>query len=558
MSTGGHTATPRAGLLAPLATPVFRRIWLASMFSNTGLLIQGVGAAWAMVRLSQNDPVMVTLVQTSLFLPITLLSMVSGALADAFDRRKVALAALAISLTCATGLAVLALAGVLNSHLLLIFSFGIGVGMAIFGPTWQAAVSEQVPANVLAQAVALNSISFNLARSFGPAVGGFVVAMGGAMAAFSLNALFYLPMIGVLLLWRERVWTPGRLPPEKTGRAIWSGLRFIAHAPPIRNVLICTFAIAVPGSSISALMPLVAHDVLRAGAQTYGVLLGAIGIGAIVGGGLTGMLRERFTAQRAATVCALIYGVCVIGLGLSDRLAVTLPLLVVAGTVWMLTITQFNIIVQLSAPRWVMGRALAAYQAIIAGGLALGSLLWGNVATLLGVAQAVMISGVAIMLVPLLFRRFRLPDAVVGDTAPVELGEVDVVLPLEGNSGPIAIEIEYDVDPDDAARFYQAILEVERIRVRNGGYDWWVARDMSNARLWTERFQCPTWHDYLRLRDRNTQTELDAMHAAMAFDTSEHGVTVRRWHVRPTEPGAWRDDPSGLAHPVVVPPTTAP
>nr|WP_087575646.1 MFS transporter [Sphingomonas sp. CDS-1] len=534
----------RPGLLAPLATPVFLRIWVASMFSNTGLLIQGVGAAWAMVRLSGNNPVMVTLVQTALFLPIMLLSMVAGAIADAMDKRKVALVALGISVACASALAGLAIADVLDAALLLLFSFGIGIGTAIFGPTWQAAVSEQVPPRVLAQAVALNSISFNLARSIGPAVGGAIVALGGTFAVFSINALFYLPMIAVLLLWRERSWTPGRLPPERTGRAVRSGLRFIAHSPPVRTVLIRAFAIAVPGSSVSALMPLIAHERLGAGAQTFGILLGAIGIGAIVGGTMVGYLRNRFAANSIAAVCSFVYGTCVMALAFIQSLALIMPVLMVAGTVWMVTITQFNIIAQLSAPRWVLGRVLAAYQAIIAGGLAFGSVLWGSIAHEMGVANAVLISGIAIFMVPLLFHRLRLTDVTDSHTPAVELGDLDVAVPLQGRSGPIAIEIEYDVNPESVVEFYHVMMEVERVRARNGAHDWFMARNISDERLWVERFQCPSWHDYLRLRDRNSQAEIDVMRQAIAFDRRPGGIVIRRWLVQPFGAVRWRQNPT--------------
>lgn len=532
----------RVHLLAPLAVPVFRRVWIASMFSNMGLLVQGVGAAWAMVQLSSNDPAMVALVQTALFVPVMLFSMAAGAFADAFDRRKVALVALSISLVCTACLVGITFADLLNSHLLLLLSFGIGTGISIFGPTWQAAVNEQVPKKVLAQAVALNSISFNIARSFGPAVGGFVVAIGGAVAAFTLNAVFYLPMIVVLLLWRNRVIFPSRLPAESTTRAVLSGIRFICYSPPIRTVLIRLFTVAVPGAAVAALMPLIANSLLSAGAQTYGILLGAMGFGAILGGVIVGSIRDQFRAEHIATICALIYGACVIALGLSRLLELSIALLVVAGTVWMLTMTQLNIIVQLSAPRWVLGRVLAAYQASVAGGLALGSWTWGHVAANWGVGNALIIAGLTLLAVPLLGLVIRLPDNITRDTTPVELGEVDVALPLTGVSGPIAIDIRYHVAPERARDFYLAMMNVEQVRVRNGAFDWFIARDIADTSVWIERFKCATWHDYLRLRDRNTQTDLDLMHFAMSFDSTSEGVLVHRWLVRPFGSVRWRED----------------
>ncbi|MGC2813237.1 MAG: MFS transporter, partial [Bradyrhizobium sp.] len=181
------------GLRAPLRHPVFRRIWFASLLSNLGLLIQGVGAAWAMTQMatSADD---VALVQTALMLPVMLISMPAGAIADMYDRRIVALVSLSISLSGATALSLLAGFHLITPHILLAFCFVVGSGMALFGPAWQSSVSEQVPSETLPAAVALNGISYNIARSFGPAIGGIVVATAGAVAAFAANAFLYIPL----------------------------------------------------------------------------------------------------------------------------------------------------------------------------------------------------------------------------------------------------------------------------------------------------------------------------------------------------------------------------
>src|SRR5271170_7048754 len=190
------------GIAAPLRYPTFRRIWLASVLSNLGLLIQGVGAAWAMTQMASSAD-QVALVQTALMLPIMLISMPAGAIADMYDRRIVALVSLSIALSGATGLSVLAWLGLVTPPILLAFCFIVGSGMALFGPAWQSSVSEQVPAETLPSAIALNGISYNIARSFGPAIGGIVVAAAGAVAAFAANAVLYLPLFTVLFLWNR-------------------------------------------------------------------------------------------------------------------------------------------------------------------------------------------------------------------------------------------------------------------------------------------------------------------------------------------------------------------
>ena len=240
---------------------------------------------------------MVALVQTSLMLPVALVSTPAGAIADMFDRRIVGLVALAIALVGSISLSALAWLGVVTPVLLLVSCFIIGSGMALFGPAWQASVSEQVPAEALPSAVALNGISYNIARSFGPAIGGVIVASAGAVAAFATNALLYLPLVIVLFLWR-RVKEPSRLPPERMARAVISGVRYIVHSPPIRIVLGRTLVTGIAGGSVSALMPIVARDLLHGGAQTYGVMLGAFGMGAVIGALNISTLRGRHEAAR--------------------------------------------------------------------------------------------------------------------------------------------------------------------------------------------------------------------------------------------------------------------
>src|SRR5665213_1866514 len=240
------------GVAGPLRHPAFRRIWLASLLSNLGLLIQAVGAAWAMTQMTSSAD-KVALVQTALMLPVMLISMPAGAIADMYDRRIVALVSLSISLAGATALSLLAGLHLITPTILLAFCFVVGSGMALFGPAWQSSVSEQVPTETLPSAVALNGISYNIARSFGPAIGGIIVASAGAVAAFAANAVLYIPLLIVLFLWR-RTTEPSRLPRERLNRAMVSGVRYIANSPSIRIVLARTLVTGIIGGSVSALM----------------------------------------------------------------------------------------------------------------------------------------------------------------------------------------------------------------------------------------------------------------------------------------------------------------
>jgi len=542
-------------IAAPLRHSVFRRIWLASLLSNLGLLIQGVGAAWAMTQMTASADE-VALVQTALMMPIMLISMPAGAIADMYDRRIVALISLSIALTGATTLAVLAWLGLVTPGILLAFCFIVGSGNALFGPAWQASVSEQVPIDTLPSAVALNGISYNIARSFGPAIGGIIVASAGAVAAFAANAILYVPLFVVLFLWR-RVTEPSRLPREQLRRAIISGVRYISNSPSVRIVLTRTLVTGIAGGSISALMPLVARDLLHGGAQTYGIMLGAFGMGAVIGALNIGEVRKRFSGEVSVRACALIMGVATAVVAISHEPVLTAAALVVAGSVWMLAVALFNIGVQLSAPRWVAGRSLAAFQASIAGGIAIGSWGWGHLTDAVGVETALLVSGAAMFLSPLLGLWITMPPVGGRNEAADLLADPEVKLALTGRSGPLVVEIEYRVDQDNARSFHGLMQEVQLSRQRNGAYGWSIARDIADPEIWIERYHCPTWLDYLRQRNRSTQADRALHQRAMAFHVGPDPVHVRRMLERPLGSVRWKEDSPDRAAAEVLPASTA-
>lgn len=529
------------GITAPLRYPVFRNIWLASLLSNFGILILGVGAAWAMTQLSPRAD-MVALVQTALMLPIMFAALPAGAIADMYDRRIVALIALLLSLAGASGLTALGLMDVVTPHILLAFCFIIGFGMALMGPAWQASVGEQVPAETLPSAIALNSISYNIARSFGPAIGGVIVAAVGAVGAFAVNAIFYLPILTVLYRW-QRMQESSRLPPERIGRAIISGVRYVIHSPAIRVVLIRTILTGVAGSSISALMPLVARDLLGGNASVYGVMLGAFGVGAVAGALGVGRLRNRMRNETIIRLALIVFGGATAIVAASHWHLVTGFALLVAGACWMISITIFNIGVQLPAPRWVTGRALASFQASIAGGIALGSWVWGYAATIGGVTTALVLSAGAIALSSLLGLTHPVPDQnpLAGDRED-QISDPEIALAITSRSGPIVIELEYKVDPASAREFYTAMQEVQLVRQRNGGYGWSIARNLGDPSIWTERFHCPTWLDYLHMRNRRTRVDQLLLEKADALHIGPEPIRIERRLERPFGSVRWKEE----------------
>lgn len=543
MATSADTPSEaRTGAFAPLREKTFRTIWTASLFSNFGQLILGVGAAWEMTRLSNNSPSMVALVQTAMMVPLMLVALPAGAVADMFDRRKIALTGLGFSALSAAVLTTLAVMGLTTPWVLLGFCVLIGGGVALYSPSWQASIGEQVSPQNLPAAIALGTISYNIARSFGPALGGLVVLLFGAQAAFGINAAFYIPLWVAFFFW-TRQHTPSRLPPERIDRAIISGARYALHAPPVRTALVRAFAFGLASATASALAPLVAKEMPNGDASTFGILLGATGVGAVVGALFVSDIRERIGSENAVRIFALGTGASLIGIGFSHSLILTCAAFFVIGACNILTVALINVSVQMSAPRWVTARALSLYTSAITAGIGIGAWAWGEIATHTSVGIAFMASGGAVAATALLGRLFPLASDEEVDTSSVDIGyEPEVALGLTMRSGPVVVEVEYDVDPDQAREFYDVMVRLQRARNRIGAFDWSISRDIANPAVWVERYHCPTWGDYLRMRDRYTQTEFELQELADSYNRTGHGHRVRRRLERPFGSVRWKAD----------------
>lgn len=539
-------ATP-GGMFAPLRQRTFRTIWTASLLANFGQLILGVGAAWEMTRLTPSAS-MVAFVQTALMLPLMLVAVPAGAMADMFDRRKIAMAGLGISMVAASVLTALAFFDLTSPWVILGFCALIGAGVAIYAPAWQASTGEQVEPAQLPAAVALGTISYNVARSFGPALGGLIVLAAGAQAAFAMNALFYLPLFLAFFFWKRRH-VPSRLPPERLDRAIVSGARYIRHSGSIRTVLFRAFMFGLAGATATALAPLIARDLLGGDASVYGMLLGASGVGAVIGALLISWFRDRLGTEKATRLLSVVGGLSLVMAGLSHALPLTCLALAFGGGANILTIALFNISVQMAAPRWVTARALSLFSSALTGGIAIGAAGWGVIASGTSVELAMVASGIAMLAMPLLAMLFPLPQAAQADVELVEPAfQPEVGMALTLRSGPVVIEIDYEVDPAQARDFYAAMLKVQRTRLRNGGFNWTISRDIADPALWTERYQCPTWGDYLRMRDRYSQTDIGLHEDARAFIRIGGELRIRRKLERPFGSVRWKADSPDPQH----------
>ncbi|GGF22551.1 MFS transporter [Youhaiella tibetensis] len=524
----------RMSPLLPLQHPTFRNMWTANLASGFGALIQGVGAAWLMTSIS-NSVDMVALVQASTSLPIMLFSMVGGAIADSFHRRKVMLAAQSFMLIVSATLMAFTYFGLITPWLLLAFTFLIGCGAAINNPSWQASVGDLVPRTDLPGAVALNSIGFNLSRSVGPAVGGVIVAAAGAAAAFAVNTVSYLPVLLVLFLWKPNV-VDNPLPRESIGPAIASGFRYVAMSPGIGKVLLRSFVFGFSAIVILALLPVVSANLPGGGPLIYGLLLGAFGLGAVGGALLAAPLQERLGGEMLVRASFLGFAICagITALGISPWL--TGAGLLLGGACWVLALSLFNVSVQLASPRWVVGRALSFYQTATFGGMALGSWIWGVAAENYGLPIALGTAAVAMLVGIALGFRFPLPPRVVMDLAPLNRFQVPhLEIDLEPRSGPIVVEITYIIRTEDIPVFLNTMTERRRIRRRDGARHWALLRDLAQPDRWVETYQSPTWTDYVRHNLRLTKADAEVSERLRALHAGEEPPAVRRYVERPTD-----------------------
>ncbi|WP_099867803.1 MFS transporter [Pararhizobium haloflavum] len=492
--------------IAPLKHPTFRAIWMASMASNFGGLIQTVGAAWLMTQLAQSDE-MVALVQSSTTLPIVLFALLSGAVADSFSRRHVMLLAQSFMLVVAALLTLTAYLDLLTPWSLLTFTFLIGCGMAMNNPSWQASVGDMVPRDDLPAAVTLNSMGFNLSRSVGPAIGGAIVAAAGAAAAFAINALSYLGLIFVLIRWKPGL-PESRLPREGLGSAMVAGLRYLIMSPNIETVMLRSAIFGLTASSVMALLPLIARDLLGGGPTLYGLLLGAFGFGAVCTALSNARLRRLFAGETLVRIAFCAFAVCAFIAATSPWQIVTVLALTLGGAAWVMALSLFNTTVQLSTPRWVVGRLLALYQMATFSGMALGSWIWGIVAESHGADVALLVAGGLMLAGAALGLLLPLPAPPKLKLDPLNRWqEPHLAMDIKPQSGPVVIMVEYQIEDEMVSEFLSAMAARRRLRYRNGARQWSLMRDLEDPELWQETYHLPTWTEYLRYHQRTTEAD---------------------------------------------------
>ncbi len=520
--------TPIRGALTPLSYSLFRWLWIASIASNVGTWMQNVGAAWLMTSLAPSA-LQVALVQTATNLPVFLLGVPAGAFADLFDRRKVLLVTQGWMLGAAAVLGVLTLAHETGPWVLLLLTFALGLGATMNGPAWQAIMPELVPRSDLAAAIALNSVGFNLARAVGPALGGLVVSFISPGAAFILNAVSFVGVMIVLYLWPR---TPEILSsnPESVSSAIWAGFRYVRFASEIHAVLIRSGVFVISASALWSILPLVAKVELHSESSGYGVLLGCLGVGSIFGAMVLTRLRYTVRSEILVTGSIAIFGLVNLSLAyLQSFWAVALSLLA-GGMAWMAVNSTLNTVAQTALPAWVRARALGVYLLVFQGAMALGSVIWGEVASHVGLRSTLLIAGIALLFGAAITFRMPFASSQDVDTTPSQhWPEPEYPVAPAPEHGPVLVTVEYWIDPENQRVFAEAMQAVERIRRRDGAIQWGLFEDAATPGRFIESFLVESWAEHLRQHQRVTVADRAMQERAWAFHLGPGRPAVTHW-----------------------------
>ncbi|WP_433655870.1 MFS transporter [Nocardia sp. CA-128927] len=516
---------------APLRSRVYRALWIAQLVSNLGTWMQTVGAQWVLVD-EPNAAVLVSFVQTAITLPVMLLAIPSGVIADLVDRRRLLLGAQSTMAVLAAVLAVSTATGHTTPAVLLTLLFLIGCGQALTGPAWQAIQPELVPREQIPSAAALGSMSINIGRAVGPAIAGVLVSLSGPTLVFVLNAVSFTGIVAVLTLW-HRPTTDRQLPSERPLAALQAGTRFIKAAPAIRRVLLRSILFIAPASAVWALLPVIARDELGLSSSGYGLMLAALGIGAVLGAVGLSRLRTLMTPTQRLSTAAVLFGLASAGTALLHIVPLVLILLVFAGFAWLLAMSTMNSTMQLLLPAWVRARGLSVYLLVFMGGQAIGSLVWGVVAGAAGPVVALLIAAglLALCAVSTVWLPISHNAENLDQTPSAFWPEPQVVVEPDPADGPVLVLRTYDVPPENLDEFITAMAFVGRSRQRTGAMEWRLYRDIGMLDRYVEAFVVRSWAEHMhqhqvRLTAQDQIREQEASKFTIGDDRITHLVAI--------------------------------
>jgi len=500
---------------APLRQPVFAVLWAATVLGNVGSFMRDVASSWMVTELSAS-PTAVALIQTAATLPIFLLAIPAGVLSDILDRRRF-LIFIQIMLACVSGtLLVLSRTHALTVEYLVALTFVGGIGAALMGPTWQSIVPELVPRSDLKNAVALNSLGINIARAIGPAVGGLLLASFGAAAAYGADVLSYVFVIAALVWWKRPPAVDSGLSEQFFG-AFRAGLRYAKASRELHVVLLRAAVFFLFASAVWALLPLVARNMLGGTAGFYGVMLGAVGAGAILGAVLLPRMRARLDADGLVLTASLISAAVMLALSFAPPQWLAVLLMLLLGVGWIIALTTLNGVAQAVLPNWVRGRGLAIYLTVFNGAMAGGSLGWGLIAQEIGVPATLIVGAAGLALVAFVFHRVKLPTGEADLQASNHWPEPMLSAPVAHDRGPVMVQIEYRVRRQDQPAFLEAVQRLAQERRRDGAYAWGITEHTGEPERLMEWFLVESWAEHLRQHHRVSHADADLQSEAIRF-----------------------------------------
>lgn len=502
----------RMSAWAPFRHRAFRWLWIGVVAASVGTWAQTVGAQWLFVN-SPDAATIVPLVQTATTLPVMLLALPAGVLADVLDRRWLMFAVQCYLVAVAVLLSVLTAAGAMPPALLLVFTFAVGAGQAVLSPTWQALITDLVPRTQLAAATRLDMVSVNVSRAAGPALAGLVIARWGVPPVFGLTAVTAALLAAVLLAWRRpRV---AAADPDPFLPALASGSRYVRNEPVVRRLLTRFAAFVVPACAVWALLPLIASRQLGVAANGYGLLFAALGAGAVAAALSLGQVKRHLSSDAVVAGSALAFGPAFAALALVSDVTLALPLLVVCGFAWTATVSTIISELQLFLPSWVRARAIAIYLMVFLGCQAAAAPLWGWITSAAGLQTAVLTAGTLVTAGTAGSLVWRVPDNQHLDRTPAAFwGPADIALDPAPDTGPVLVSIECDVAEKDEAAFLAAMHQLRGSRLRSGATSWDLHRVGEHPQVFVEQFLVPSWREHLRQHDGRLTAEDAALEAA--------------------------------------------
>ena len=514
--------------LAPLKDRTFRMLWLAWLAANMTMWMNDVAAAWLMTTLT-TSPVMVALVQTASTLPVFLLGLPSGAMADILDRRRYFAATQLWVSVNALVLAGLSLADALTANLLLALTFVNGIGLAMRWPVFAAIVPEVVARAQLPAALALNGIAMNLSRVIGPVLAGALLAAFSSAAVFVLNAVLAGIAFVLILRWKNQP-KASALPGERFIGAMRVGLNYARQSPRLRAILLRVFLFFLQSTALLALLPLVARRLHGGGPATFTVMLACLGLGAIVAALRFGHWRARYTRDQFVRIGTVVQAVLAVLIVYVPELWVALPAMVLVGMAWISVANSLTIAAQTALPDWVRARGMSIYQMALMGGSAAGSLLWGQVASWTDVAAAVALASAFGVVTLVALRRVSIEGDADIDFSPVDVAStVEAAVGVAAEDGPVMVTVEYLIDPARAGAFAEVMQRTRRARLRQGALSWGLFRDAAQPGRMIEYFVDENWLEHQRRLERFSAFDAGLRQQRLAFHTGDEPPRVRRF-----------------------------